>query len=407
MKKLPFLTTEQLPLLLFIISSIAIALFAIFIPGECIYDEQHYLVNTQHFASGVTKWWDFASHQGPTGPGYAWIHAAIWSIIPSVTYLRLCNAVLLITSAVFVSRIKPFNWSAGALLLSFPGIWVSGALALTEVYSIFLLSIALWISAKYTNRNYHWLILGTLIGFACFSRQTILAVAPAFFIVAMSELLLKRSKNWMPMLLGGAALILLPLPMFLSWGGLLPFDDSAHEAITSHGSFNLINMSYSVSYMFILSAALVKEIRNKVYRSKWILVGCLVIGVCLETALGYEYLPMKSTVIQLLGQNTSTLIAGAFPAMSIGLILFLATCFLSAPLENHKNFMNENPIAVFSAVCVIMIVLSNGAITHQFSSRYLTVCAPFLAILSRSIAITHVTIFGLIVLNLLSLLSYL
>jgi|GEM_PF-4891738 len=398
---------EQLPLLLFIIPSIAIALFAIFIPGQCIYDEQHYLVNTKSFASGVTQWWDFANHRGPTGPGYAWIHAAIWNIIPTVTCLRLSNAVLLITSAVFVSRIKPFNWTAGAVLLNFPGIWVSGALALTEVYSIFLLSIALWISSKYEKHRYHWIILGALISFACFSRQTLLAVAPAFFIVSMSEFLLKRSKDWIPMLLGGAALILIPLPMFLSWGGLLPVDDIAHEQITSQGNFSLMNMSYSLSYMIILLTALTTEIRNEVYGSKWILLGCLVLGGCLEASLDYEYLPMKSTVIQLLGQNTSSLIAGVFPAMSIGLTLFLVTRFFLNPIEHIKKVAQESPIIIFSALCVILIVLSNGAITHQFSSRYLTVCAPFLAVLLKSKKITLFAVLGLTLLNLTSVLSYL
>jgi len=195
--------------------------------------------------------------------------------------------------------------------------------------------------------------------------------------------------------------------MFYGWGGLLPVDDSAHEQITGHGKFSVINMAYSVSYMFILSAALVMEIRKKVYRLKWILAGCLVIGGCLEVALDYEYLPMKSTLIQLLGQNMSTLIAGVFPAMSIGITLFLATRLFSDPIENSKKIAKENPLIIFSALCVILIVFSNGAITHQFSSRYLTVCAPFLAALLTSKKISLVAVLSLILLNLASITSYL
>ena len=398
---------ERTPFLLFTVASLGILLFAVFIPDQCFYDERHYLLNTQNFASGVTDWWDFSNHRGPTGPGYAWVHAAIWNVIPNVTYLRLCNAILLIVSAGFVSRIKPLNWTAGALMLGFPGIWVSGALALTEVYSIFILSTACWMASKSSKQGYQWLILGASIGLACFSRQTLLAVTPAFFIVAMIQIFMQGSKTGKPAILGGVIAILIPMPMLYGWGGLLPVDDSAHEQITGHGKFSVINMAYSVSYMFILSAALAIEIRKEVYRLKWILAGCLVIGGCLEVALDYEYLPMKSTLIQLLGQNMSTLIAGVFPAMSIGITLFLATRLFSDPIENSKKIAKENPLIIFSALCVILIVFSNGAITHQFSSRYLTVCAPFLAALLTSKKISLVAVLSLILLNLASITSYL
>jgi len=398
---------EQLPLLLFIIPSVAIALFAIFIPGQCIYDEQHVLLNTQNFVSGATKWWDFKNHRGAMGPGYAWIHAVVWNLIPNITYLRLCNCVLLITSAVFVSRIKPFNWTAGAVLLSFPGIWVSGALALTEVYSIFILSVALWLASKPLKPKYQWLILGVSIGLACFSRQTLLAVTPAFFILAMSERFMRRSKNWKPILLAGAIAILIPMPMFYGWGGLLPVDDSAHEQITSHGRFSMINMIYSISYMLILFSALVKEIRDEVTKNKWLFLMYIGIGWIIAMILGYEYLPMKSTLIQLTGQELSKSLAAAFPALSIGITLFLVTRLFLNPIEHIKKVARENPIIIFSALCVILTILSNGAITHQFSSRYLTVCAPFLAVLLRSKKITLVAVLGLILLNLASILSYL
>ena len=189
--------------------------------------------------------------------------------------------------------------------------------------------------------------------------------------------------------------------------GLLSATNNFDYFSYGQGNFSLMNMSYSLSYMIILLTALTTEIRNEVYGSKWILLGCLVLGGCLEASLDYEYLPMKSTVIQLLGQNTSSLIAGVFPAMSIGLTLFLVTRFFLNPIEHIKKVAQESPIIIFSALCVILIVLSNGAITHQFSSRYLTVCAPFLAVLLKSKKITLFAVLGLTLLNLTSVLSYL
>lgn len=396
---------ERKAFLLFTVASLGIILFAIFIPNQCIYDEQHYLFNTQNFASGATKWWDFTNHRGPTGPGYAWIHTLVWSLIPDITYLRLCNGVLLITSAVFVSRIKPYNWTAGALLLSFPGIWVSGALALTEVYSIFILSGALWMVNKPLKPKYHWLIIGVSIGLACFSRQTLLAVTPAFFIVAMIQFFLQRSKTWKPALLGGVIAILIPMPMFYEWRGLLP-NDIDRDHITSHGTFSMINMAYSISYVFIFCGALMKNNREEVTKNKWVFLLCTGIGWIAAISLGYEYLPMKSTLIQLVGHELSMSLATAFPALSIGITLFLVTRLFSNPIENSKKIAKKNPLIVFSVLCLILIVLSNGAITHQFSSRYLTVCAPFLAFSSRSMKISHATILALIIMNGVSLLSY-
>ena len=392
---------------LWIVAAMGILGFSWVLNGP-IYDEGHYLQNTIRFASGELNWWEFSTHRGPTGPGYAWVHAVLWRIVPSITLLRISNALLIISSSILIASCRRFDWKAALLLLVFPGIWVSCALALTEAISVFLISAGLFVYSKSQNRGNGVMALFALaisIGLAAFSRQTLIVTGCAFPLLWIWARLNKEMVQPGPYLLAFSLVLIIPLPMFLAWSGLLPKDDIAHEQITRQGLFALNHVAYGLAYILLFIGLL--DVRGSLHKifSEWKSIsGLFVLGLFLCLACDWQYTPMKSVLSETLGIRGLQIVASIFPAVS--LTMCFALVWKGFKRLKPLNMPELSKLELFAVLACLAIVFSNGAITHQFSTRYLTLCAPFLASIAHRFSTRPILIGGFLFLNFLSLYSY-
>lgn len=402
-------TAETAPIYrtLWLISAMGILGFSWFLNGP-IYDEGHYLQNTVRFATGESNWWEFSTHRGPTGPGYAWVHAVLWRIYPSMTLLRVSNAFLVISSSVMIAGCEKFDWKAAAILLVFPGIWVSSSLALTEAISIFLISAGMFVFSRRQNQSYSakfLFVLAISIGLAAFSRQTLIVTGCVFPLLWIWTRLNGKMVKLGPYLLAFFLVLIIPMPMFLEWSGLLPKDDFAHEQITSQGIFAFNHVAYGLAYILFFIGLL--DARGWFHKilSEWKSIsGLFILSLFLCLACDWQYAPMKSILAATLGIWGLQIVSIVFPAVSLTMCFALA--WKGFNLLKTPNITELNDSELFAILACSIIIFSNGAITHQFSTRYLTMCAPFLASLAHKIPTKPILIGGFLLLNFFSLYSY-
>ena len=75
--------------------------------------------------------------------------------------------------------------------------------------------------------------------------------------------------------------------------------------------------------------------------------------------------------------------------------------------EGRKDWVRcVSRMDLFALSGIVLVVLTALAITHQFSSRYLVLSAPFFALLAQRWEIRWVPLVILLALNFLSLYSY-
>jgi len=392
---------------IWLIAAIGILGFSWVLNGP-IYDEGHYLQNTIRFATGELNWWEFSTHRGPTGPGYAWVHAILWRIFPSMTLLRISNALLIISSSILIASCRRFDWKAALLLLVFPGIWVSSALALTEAISVFFISAGLFVYSKSQNHGNGVMALFALaisIGLAAFSRQTLIVTGCAFPLLWIWSRVNGKFVKPGPYLLAFFLVFVIPIPMFLEWSGLLPKDDFAHEQITSQGIFAINHVAYGMAYILLFLRLLdAKGWLNKILPEWKSITGLFVLCFFSCLACDWQYAPMTSILSETLGIRGLQIVATIFPAVSLTMCFALA--WRGFKRLKPLNLPELSDLELFAVFACLTIIFSNGAITHQFSTRYLTMCAPFLASIAHKFPTRPILIGGFLFLNFLSLYSY-
>lgn len=396
---LSILHSRQFELLVFLgMGSLALCILQF--SGQAIYDEGHYLYNTLSFTDGSLKWWAFDTHRGPTGPLYAWVHSLVWNCLPGVPMLRWMNFILFGLSIALVSRTSNgWNWQRGLLLLAFPGIFVSAGLALTEMISVFFISLSLCLLEFNPQRKATG---GVLLGLAALSRQTLITQVAA---MPMTDFIRGQNKSTlMRTLLGTLLTVAITAPMFLGWRGLLPLDES-QESIQSHSPLNPLNITLGFGYLAIIGGLIWKFTIRLERRHLWIATSTLLLGLGLSAALDWKYLPLKSTMIRLFGDSAEWLSYG-LPGLSSGIVI-AGTYWLF--LNRQRLFtlrMTGTACWTFSLISVAILVLTNGGIAHQFSTRYLVVGAPYFAVVFGQFPARISGFLLLMIGNVLSLLSY-
>ena len=378
----------------------SLALCILQFSGQAVYDEGHYLYNTISFADGSLSWWAFDTHRGPTGPLYAWVHSFGWRVSPGVPTLRWMNFFLFVLSVGLISKTpQGWNWQRGLLMLAFPGIFVSAGLVLTEMVSVCLISLSLFLLESSPHRKASG---GVLLGLAALSRQTLITQAAA---MPMTRLLGGQdTSRWTRTLLGALLTIAITAPMFLGWGGLLPFDES-QESIQSHPPLNPLNIALGFGYLAIIGGLVGKLKVELHWRSVLIAASIFLFSVGASAALGWHYLPMKSVLTSLFGSAAEWLSLG-LPALSITVLVAGITWAVQNRQRIQAMQQSWTVCWTFSLLSIAILILTNGGIAHQFSSRYLVVGAPYFAVVFGQCSPRISGFLLLIAGNVFSLLSY-
>lgn len=376
-----------------------------------LYDEPYYLKNVSLIDEfGLTR--PFIENlAGPAGPLHSVVH---WILRPitrlEVVPVRLVNVVFLGVSILALGKLLQLLDAAQAALkalsiIAIPMVFPCAGMALTEMPALCCLTLSLLVLELSIKRTSVGLAIlgGLLLSLAISGRQPYLLVVgilPVFLLYRMwrepGRLLIVATFSFFS--------LLLPVALFLIWGGLVP-----HEGgdIATRGGLEPVNIFLALGYSFLISLILASNLFRfpkggylLAYFCLWVLVfgGCYIWDV--------SFLVMRSTVESLLPGG----LIGIYGYAMAALLICLGVYFVISLLQLARR-ERANCFLIFSIGSLLVILLSSLAITHQFSSRYVFQAAPlFIIVLSRYMHFDRksfaLRIVG-IVLGFLSLYSYL
>lgn len=388
-------------------------------PDHAVYDEGWYLDTIRlmrHFGLSIAF---IKELPGPAGPTFTIVFAFVQNILGiKFPLLRLTNVLLLAISAVLLFRTLVTQAEAigagrrlaglpAGMFTVLPTVGVSAGMTLTEMPAVFFVALFLFALTKSllttSARRYLLAILaGIAFAVAILGRQNYLVILPCLpVLVAGHDIIGDRPKRLVLILVLSAALLMVT-PIFVTWHGLVPPATafvgrgiSPWHAILSAGYTGIIAALFAPKLYFPLSSA---------SRSMLVLLLAAVAFDLFGTA-GLS--PMRSVMVAV--EPMSGAISGAIDVAVGGILCLAAMAFLVAMVGHLWTYWDDRLIR-FCSVVLSLGMLSNAAITSQFSSRYVVVFLPFLVVaLSPYVRPTWnlpVRISACALLGLTSLLSY-
>lgn len=360
---------------------VCVQLWAAWVPLT--YDEPWYLDSVplvdQHGL--ITK--DFLrSLPGPVGPLFTWVH---WLLRPltglAVPWVRLVNPVLLVLASVLTAAAlkvcpRQEKFASAAAIMAIPMTWPCTGMALTEVPSMLFYSAHLytffiaWRHAE--SSTVRWsaaLVSGMCLGCAILGRQPVLLTLGAVGVVG---LLVPRMRG--PSVLICAVTLLMCVPVFVVWGGLVPPQGMTDEVVKGFAPKHaFLAAAYAGLVMLILSP-----------QHSWgdwrVLLGLMAGAVAVNVAIGFgAAVPMDTVVRSVIPEPYMWIVGRGFFGLLMGLALVVLTAFVRELIRRRNDV-----VFVFAALALLSQVAAAAAVKHQFSSRYLYPVAPLFLILADS-----------------------
>lgn len=377
----------------YIFLGIGVILFAIAMvsvsPKYFIYDEAHYYANTELLSISSNGLFFLRNMKGPVGPLMNFIQFFFGSIFEmNLKFLRLINLILIISTSIIPSFYffginkknnieKPIKiFIPIVVCFSLPFTWIISGMALTEAGSVFFTMLTLFLLSKYIQSKYSkslYLFLSSLASsIASTGRQTLIVLSPIMLIFMIYSRNKKRLKDAITFF--GISLFL-PIILFFIWGGIIPQD--YHVSIYEEtGVISIKSLLLSVGYLgFSFLFVCPSKISKKIFSLNGIFI--LLLSIIPTLIFSIDDYPLKTVVNNLVtNPQINKSVSFLFPilSLSIGLNLF------SIMVDRFRNF-DIDEIEQISWIMIILIMLSNLVITHQFSARYLAVgLAPIIII---------------------------
>lgn len=355
------------------IAFIALILLVLGSPNRYIYDEPYYLEGAFLLAKGM-RFTDFllAPLNTPAGPLFPTVQ---WCLSPLTHFqaqlIRLPNIVFLgmaITANAYSLSCWGYKdaWSRATMLLALSIMWVSAGMALTEMpafaFASFAVAAAAWgMSDPQALRRRIWAgfaISGLCFGIAILGRQPYLPAAGGLVMVAVFE----PRFRW-PAAFGAALAILVPLPVFLVWGGLV----APHVARV--GGLSLTHGALAYAYLSALMVILAPTFF--LTRWRWTLGIGLVVGLAAMPLGG-------------MGATVAPGVAGHLPPalqplFQLGISVAMIGGGAAVIVASGINIWSRRDDRIFVLMVLLMLGMTFTAagIIHLFSSRYLMAAFPF------------------------------
>lgn len=348
-------------------------------PHHLVYDEVYHLEGSRTLLFGNPSLYRFlrgpeTSGGSAAGPIFALLHAAFYPLTHfNAPFIRLINPFLLLLTIAIqaycfhaLGAERPI--SSAFMLLSIPMLWISAGMALTEVPALSLVttSIALSLWSSSNERNSSWLRLfggyslaGIALGAAILGRQTYLPAVTGFALVAIFSRRLR-----IPAAVALLLAVLLPLPVFVIWGGLRP-----------PGVAGVIKSGVSIQYgllAFAYLAVVAALVAPSIYRSSW---KWNLAAAALSALLNYSIFHIRFPVAKGIAQHVALLNRDYDLVMGCLLVAGFTGFFVSM-LYHAVQRRNDKIFLLWLFLTVLMTGTAAG-ITHQFSSRYVIAAFPF------------------------------
>lgn len=342
-----------------------------------VYDERPYLTDSLRLLDqfGLTRefLWEYPYPAGISFGIMHWVLRPITRLRPEL--VRLVNPILFLLVLWLTSRIAAHMRCVrprdrALTMMGIPFLWVLIGLALTEMVAMLCASLAvlcLLLAMRARNESSHQhtvlaFVAGLVLGIGFYSRPSVLVIA-----LAAPALAGHRPERWTRVFgfcLGAAVPV---LPCVALWGGLVPpkvhFFDVA--------SFSWVNMLLSLGYGGIAMCLVCPSWCG--FRPKAI-IALLVLSMGFNTALHLVAINSLRSVADRLVPDS---ILPFYPTAAGGLLVGVAVLFVAATLRNVWRARQDSDY-LFLALSLLLMVVSVGKITHQFSSRYTALAAPLM-----------------------------
>lgn len=351
-------------------------------PPWPIYDEAWFLATVRLFEREGLSLTFLREFPGAAGPTFAIVFAGIDSLIGlTFPWLRLVNVALLVATAALIARClaatrpaTPAPAFTGAMLVVLPTTGVAAGLAITEMPAAFfaVLSIALLAQAMTAPRAAAMALStasGMALAAAILGRQNYLILLPCLALaIRWRDGRPERDDLWRVALIATIAFVLVA-PVFIVWGGLVPPRTAWSTSGLAPG-----NVVRGAGYAGLILLLLAPAIYVPLLRRSW-LAAIALAAIPLALMLGDHFVPLRAILMALFGGHGLTFIGWVTAYLLSFVALAFATCFTLHLWRHRHEWLTR-----MSGAFVLLGLLSNAKITHQFSSRYVFVVVPLLVI---------------------------
>jgi hypothetical protein len=327
---------------------------------------------------GLTTTW-LRAILGSAGPLFGLVHAAFEPLtglaLPGVRLVSigLAAATALVLGSALRSRNIPHAYMKAAGLFAVPILYGPIGSAMTEMPAMFFfcLSLALLFPAleRAERGDRSAYPLAILAGLACGVATT--GRQPYLMAIVASVALLGRS-TWKVGLLYAISGLILPVPMFLIWGGLVPPRSQAGEVGTS-----VANCLVAFAYAGVLYS---------LFDVGWIVRRPLTFAAIVAAttvanlATGFaEHYPLHVTAIR----NLSPSMLRIYGLTASGAMLGFGVAFI-AELARFARARFDDPADRFLAAATALLLFSTIKNARMFAGRYIATVVPLLLIVGVS-----------------------
>ncbi|AZQ44573.1 ArnT family glycosyltransferase [Nonlabens ponticola] len=351
------------------------------------WDEAYYLENLVLLENlGFTREFLLA-YKGPAGPTYAWIHYILSPLTNLQTpYVRIVNTIFLALTVFVIyltaRTIDPSSKNNEVIALSamsIPTVYTIAGMALTEMFSVFFLSVFIYlITYVYVKRKNLWIlavVAGIALSLAILGRQPLLMVLlalPIFFVSYEKKVILNQPFKRYGLFIGVTVLAALILPIFVFsiWGNIQP----AAEASTGVGfepKHLVLALGYSALHLCFINPTYFNFSKDI---SSWFeLAGVLVVSVILNVfLLKVSFNPFAVIVSKILPEDLMSLYSIACGSLLASLGILFLYYFLKKQLTSYDK------MSAFLSLGFLLIIATSIKVTHQFSARYVAQAFPLL-----------------------------
>jgi hypothetical protein len=341
-----------------------------------LYDEIDYVAGTvrqlNDLGPGRTFLLEYPHPAGILFGVLHWVLEPITALLPPL--VRIVNPLLLVATMALTAGLcrcagARAPWESAAAMVCIPMVWVLTGLALTELSGMVLAALGLsgFVTApdrrSTAGRLIQTVLSGMAFGAAFYSRPPLAAVAATACVFPLN-----RSRSWRDVAVffaGGAALV---LPTVLLWGGLVPPTVDFYASSSFSVEHMLLALGYGGVVMGLLCPAWYDLPPGL---TVGLIVGAMLLNVVIPVL---EIEALMTAARRVLPDALMTVYA----RLAGGLCLGAGGMFVVATWRRLREHRQD---AIWLAVtfAMLLLVLSVGKITHQFSSRYVGVAAPFMA----------------------------
>lgn len=360
-------------------------------PHTLVWDEPWYIDLVTIFSDSGPSLEFLDNYPGPTLP----LHTIVQFAFQPLTELKAPGVRLVsfgfMCLLILVLNVTLNHWSharpkvVALSAVSIPLFWSSSGLATTQApamlfFALSLATMLILIKPGFEREQWmKWVLLaasGLFLSFSAFGRQSYLSILPAIIYLYFAKVLsLGQTIFFITMAL------LLPFPLFLYWGGIIPLalPDWAkqvlgHSFAFSHG---MLAFAYGAVVTIIISPAWFTSILNtSKARLQACIIGIIAVAINLNLEM-IDYAPMRPTMNALLDARFLNL----YSLLTSNLLIVLATLYIWIMAVHIYNRRHDNSY-VFLSISLILLLAHTTIITHNFSSSYVAMSIPLFVLLS-------------------------